>query len=204
MSTKDEQTRLSGQTEAEVDRIRDIIFGSQMRQYEQRFQRLVQQTELLGKQLEELRGALDQQRSDQEARSREIQEELRQRHAELDNTLSSQVTRLETSFGQKTAQMQDEFRQALNELRTQAFSRMDQQGTDVEARMRRLAADMRQQDQALQSEFAAALAALEDAKTDRLNLGDLLVEMGMRLKQQASLADLLGQLETPVSDPPAE
>lgn len=58
---------------AEVDRIRDIIFGPQMRLYEQQFQRLVGQTELLSKQVDELRAALEQQKADQESRLHKAQ-----------------------------------------------------------------------------------------------------------------------------------
>ena len=60
---------------AEVDRIRDIIFGPQMRRYEQQFQRIASQLDGLGKQLDELQSALDEQGSDQEARLRKAQKE---------------------------------------------------------------------------------------------------------------------------------
>ena len=64
-------------TAADVDRIRDIIFGSQIRQYDQRFEGVASQLDLLERQLAELRGALDQQRDAQEGRARELQEEIR-------------------------------------------------------------------------------------------------------------------------------
>ena len=70
--------------------------------------------------------------------------------------------------------------------------------------MQLLAADLRKQGRNLRSEFTAAQDALDEAKTNRHDLGDLLVEMGTRLKDQVGLADLLGQLEEVTADEPAE
>ena len=60
MSPEAEKPALAG-SPAEVDRIRDIIMGPQMRVYEQQFKRLVSQIELLNKQLEDQRAAFEQQ-----------------------------------------------------------------------------------------------------------------------------------------------
>jgi hypothetical protein len=59
---------------AEVDRIRDIIFGPQMRVYEQQFKRLVSQIDRLNKQLEEQRAAFEGQIAEEQARTRKLQE----------------------------------------------------------------------------------------------------------------------------------
>jgi len=55
---------------------------------------------------------------------------------------------------------------------------------------------MRKQGHDLRAWFEKALDAMEDDKASRSHVGDLLVEMGTRLKQQAGIADLLGQLGT--------
>jgi hypothetical protein len=153
---------------AEVDRIRDIIFGPQMRLYEQHFQRVTSQLEALGKQIEELRTALHQQATDQESQTRKVQEELRQ---------------------------------ALDGQKRELTTRLEQQGAEQQQQMRQLAADLRTQGQNLQGEFTAALDRLDNEKASRHNLGDLLMEAGMRLKQQMGIVDLLGQLqEAPVDE----
>lgn len=156
---------------AEVDRIRDIIFGSQMRTYEHQFKRMASQLDLLGGQLEELRAALDRQRAEQESRTRQLEEEMRERNVEMERTFSERQGQLEA---------------------------------DLEQRTTRLAADMRKQGQDLRAEFTAAVDALEDAKAGRHDLGDLLVEMGTRLKQQIGVADLLGQLGGLAEEQPSE
>lgn len=153
---------------AEVDRIRDIIFGSQMRTYEQQFKRVAGQLDQISKQLDELRAALDLQRADQEGQTLRLQEATQQRQGEMERTFSGQLA--------------------------QSQARLDKQGADLAAQLRDQAAEMRKQGQDLRIEFTQALDALENDKTSRGHLGDLLVEMGTRLKQQADIADLLGQL----------
>jgi hypothetical protein len=171
MSTESDRADVEGRPPAEVDRIRDIIFGPQMRLYEQQFKRVVGQLDQVNKQLDGLRAALDQQRVDQEARTRQAEEEMRQRHAELEQTFSDRLGQLEANLDQQTTE---------------------------------LAADLRKQGLDLRSEFTTALDALDDDKTGRHNLGDLLVEMGTRLKEQVGVADLLGQLTDLAGDQAAE
>ncbi len=189
-------------TAADVDRIRDIIFGSQIQQYEQRFGGVASQLELLEKRLAELKGALDQQRDAQEGRTREVQEEMRQRNTELKRTLSGQIGQVETTFALKTTQIQDESHQSEDALRDEVFARLERQSEDLAARIRQLGTDLRQQGSDLRSELAAAVNALGDEKASRHNLGSLLMEMGMRLKGEREVTDLLEQLQgTPQNKP---
>ncbi|MFC2037327.1 hypothetical protein ACFLYD_05070 [Chloroflexota bacterium] len=174
MSTENDTANLQDRPIAEVDRIRDIIFGPQMRLYEQQFKRVVGQLDLLNKQLEDLRTTLDEKQAEQESRTREVQADMLQRHTDLEHTFSTRLEQLEAKF--------------------------DQQGVELRAESRQLAADLRTQGKDLRSEFTSALDALDDDKTSRHNLGDLLQEMGTRLKQQVGVADLLGQLGAMAED----
>lgn len=197
MNAESDRSDLGDRPIAEVDRIRDIIFGPQMRVYDQQFKRMVGQLDLLSNQLEELRTALEQQGAEQESRTRETQEEMRQRHAELDRTFSARLDQLEANLELQTRELQAESRQALGQLRDEHASRMDQQASDLQAGARQLSADLR-------SEFTTSLDALEDRKTSRHDLGDLLMEMGTRLKEQIGVADLLGQLGQLAEDQSAD
>lgn len=161
MSTESDRPNMEGRPAAEVDRIRDIIFGPQMRLYEQQFKRAASQLDLLNKQLEEIRATIDRQRIDQESRMRQVQEELHERDVELERSFSDRLGQLEASLEEQTTQLRAESRRSLAELR---------------------------------DELSQALDALQDDKTGRHDLGDLLVEMGTRLKEQIGVADLLGQL----------
>ena len=172
MAAESDKTDLEDRPVAEVDRIRDIIFGPQMRVYEQQFRRMAAQLDLLGKQLEDLRAALEQQGS----------------------TLSTRLVQLDANLEQKTAQLGVDSRESLDTLRADLSARLEQQDVELKAQVQRWAAELRRQGQELRGEYTAALDALDDDKAGRHNLGDLLVEVGTRLKQQAGVADLLGQL----------
>jgi len=170
MSQESDKTELEARSIAEVDRIRNILFGPQMRLYEQQFKRIASQLDLVGRQLEELKAGVDQQRTEQESQTRKLQEDMHQHNSRLEQ--------IEAGFERREA--------------------------ELTAQMRQLAVELRKQSQELRGELTTALHALEDGKTDRHDLGDLLVEMGTRLKGQMGLADLLGQLEEVAKSQPAE
>jgi len=204
MNAESGRSDLGDRPVAEVDRIRDIIFGPQMRVYEQQFKRVLGRLDLLSNQLEELRTAFEQQGAEQESRTRETQEEMRQRHAELERTFTARLDQLEANLELQTHELQAESRQALGQLRDEHARRMDQQAADLKAEARQLSADLRKQGQDLRSEFTTSMDALEDGKTSRHDLGDLLTEMGTRLKEQIGVADLLGQLGQLAEDQSAD
>jgi hypothetical protein len=178
---------------AELERVRDIIFGSQMRVYEQQFKRMTGKLELLGKQLEDMQADLEKQQADHEARAHKLQEETGQRQAELERNLAKQMGQLEESFQEQSAQLRDEI-----------TNRLSQQDESLAAQTRELASDLRKQSGELRKEFMSAVESLEGDKTSRHDLGDLLMEMGTRIKDQVGLADLLGQVEALAEEKPAE
>lgn len=166
------KTSTEGTTEErpipEVDRIRDIIMGPQLRLYEQQFRRITAQFEQVSKELDELRAALDRQRADQDGRATTLQQEAQQR-----------MESLEAGFTAANKQLE---------------AKVEAQNGELAAQIRDRSAELRKLSQQNREELAKAIASLEDEKTSRDHLGDLLVEMGTRLKEQAGIADLLGQL----------
>jgi hypothetical protein len=77
-------TKEEGQKEAiiqpqqDVNRIREIIFGAQMRAYEQRFQTQQRDLERLQQQLDQLTEQVEQRDTNQGNKTRELRNELRQ------------------------------------------------------------------------------------------------------------------------------
>jgi predicted nucleic acid-binding Zn-ribbon protein len=65
------------QTPQEVDRIRDIIFGSQMRAYEGNFQTIQRDLERLRHELERLNGKIDDQDANHNQKLQALERELR-------------------------------------------------------------------------------------------------------------------------------
>lgn len=133
---------------SELDRIRDIIFGSQMQDYQGQFSRIAAELGLLSQQLGELRTTIAQQKAAQDQRLDELERDFSEKSERLNSNLTAQT--------------------------------------------HQLAEDLR-------TEFAQALDALKDDKASRLDVGDILVEMGTRLKEQFGVADLLGALDKSAS-----
>ncbi|MFN2167605.1 MAG: hypothetical protein ACK2U9_15230, partial [Anaerolineae bacterium] len=97
--------------------------------------------------------------------------------------LSQRLDELRSSLAQQKADQErrrDELDRAFSE-------RLDQLESSFDAQTRQLADD-------LQAEFTQALDVLQDDKAGRLDMGDMLVEMGTRLREQFGVADLLGSL----------
>jgi DNA anti-recombination protein RmuC len=153
MSVESERPHTEDHPLTELDRIRDIIFGSQMQTYDGQFDHLVNQLSLLDRKLDEIRTELSQQLSDQQARAEETQ-----------RALSDRIGQAESDLNAQAHQLADELR----------------------------------------SEFSQALEDLREDKASRLDVGDVLVEMGTRLKQQFAVADLIGKLDETGSSEPTD
>ena len=85
----DEQANAMAQVESvqEVDRIRDIIFGHQMRDYDQRFQIVRRDLERLQQELDRLTERLAEQDTNQARRLQELRQEMRRADDDLRDEL---------------------------------------------------------------------------------------------------------------------
>jgi predicted nucleic acid-binding Zn-ribbon protein len=95
---KDQQAMAASQVESahEVDRIRDIIFGSQMRDYEQRFQTLLRDLDRLQKEIDRLGGQLTDQESEHGKKLQNLRQEMRQADDDLRDELRGTTQQLAT------------------------------------------------------------------------------------------------------------
>ena len=80
----------------EVDRIRDIIFGSQIRDYEQRFQTLQQDVNRLQQDLDRVTDQLADQNSEQGNKLADLHQEMRQADENLREELRQKAQQLNT------------------------------------------------------------------------------------------------------------
>jgi len=85
--------------------------------------------------------------------------------------------------------------QQLDELRTTLAQQQADQSRRHDELDRTFSERLDQLESSLRVEFTEALDALQDDKASRLDMGDILLEMGGRLKQQFGVADLLGPLD---------
>jgi len=92
----DQQTEITPQTESvqEVDRIRDIIFGPQMRDYQQRFQMFQRDLERLQQEIDRLTEQLADQDSSQSKKLQDLRREMRKADNGLRDELRETAQRL--------------------------------------------------------------------------------------------------------------
>jgi hypothetical protein len=196
MSTAEEQTRSDGpQASAaeeghgpppgdvglgaggNVDKIRDILFGNQMRDYEKRFARL---EERLLKESAELRedskrrfAALEALISKEiEALTDRLKAEQGER-AESVEGLSQGLNNLTKSVEKKAAQLEEQTSKGQRDLRQQI---LEQSNT--------LSDEIRQKHEELSAFLGREVEALGAQKTDRAMLASLFTEVALRLNHE--------------------
>jgi hypothetical protein len=160
-----------------VDKIRDILFGSQMRDYESRFARL---EETLIKE------------------TLEIRETNRKRFDQLESYIKREFETVQTRLKAERDERSDGASQQSRELKelseslTRRIRDLDDRETNVERELRsdllQQARDLTDEVRARHDEMATLLekrvTELRDGKTDRATLASLFTEVAMRLSDQ--------------------
>jgi hypothetical protein len=165
---------------ANVDKIRDIIFGSQMRDYEKRFSRLEQR---LTADAQALR---DDTKKRFETLEAFVQKEF--------DSLSQRLKAEKSERGEAVKELTREFRETAK-TSDKRLSQIDDQLAKEAAALRgqlleqskQLAAEMEAKHRAVSSELDREAQALRTDKADREALADLFTEMAMRLKNELKL-----------------
>ena len=157
-----------------LDKVRDLLFGGQMRDYDRKFARL---EERLIRETAELRDDVKKRLAGLEAYMKAEVESLSERlRAEQDGrtTADQEAERAlrETAqqFGQKVAQLDDQIARGQRDLRQQLHAQHQELGDDIRHRVEDVLVRLAQEAQELRSD-----------KTDRKALAALLTEMAMRL-----------------------
>lgn len=168
----------AAQSAEKIDRIRDIVFGGQMRDYTQRF-------EMLGTDLTRAQQEISGLQESLRAQEANFLRQLQQRADELSAQLTDQVTR-------QTQQLQDLERRVVRGV--QELEQKLLQGQEEFSRK------LRAGEESLRNEYRQASASLNQNKMDRFSLGDLLTELGQNLKSDTpapmtAMAGLLEQFE---------
>jgi len=143
-----------------VDRIRDIIFGSQIHEYTQRFDLISRELARVGQEVTRL--------------STQMQEQEKRLHNEIRQESERLLAQLQD---QETAQRQQV--QALDQRLSEQLQELDQKQT---ANTQSVANNVAHVEQLLRDELHALSQQLNHAKVDRPSLGALLVELGNSLK----------------------
>lgn len=175
MGDKGIPPRAEPEGDRNVEQIRDILFGGQMRDYERRFA--------------ELAGRLEQE-------SERLREEIERRFAALDARLDDQVERLSRLLKQEGA---DRVRQ-LDDLESRTLQAARTQREEINAAIAQLAEDLARRDERARASLASLSGSLDKAvaqaeaslaaartelrveKAGREDLAALFTELALRLK----------------------
>ena len=190
---------------ADIERLRDILFGAQARSTDRRLGdveiRLETTRRELTSLLEEKVGALGDTAAEQLAEARKQLSDrldgqdasqttqLRAAHKELSDLINRQAAdqaaqlravhkELSDQIEKLTADLFHQIRATHKEL----SDRLDRVNAEQSERSRQLQAEARQRDDALRQEVLTLAATLNDKKTSRHDLGQMLVEVGLRLR----------------------
>ncbi len=169
-----------------IENIRDILFGSQMRQYERRFQRL---EELVTKEFAEVRSEVKRRLDGLETFAKQELRVLgdrvtveREERAAAVAELGQRLTDLASDSKGRTTRLEESLSQAIGELRQSLL----EQGKS-------LSDEIRSTSESLSARMGSGLEALRVDKVDRGELGSLLTEVAVRLNEGGEGPESRGQ-----------
>lgn len=160
-----------------VDKIRDILFGSQMRDYDKRFARLEERLlKESGELREETRRHFDALENYIRAEFGSLSERIKNdanRRDELNEAMALHLQETAKNIERKLWQLDEQTSQAQRDLRQQLLG----QSRELSDEIQRKSAD-------LSAELAREASELRHDKTDRAALADLFTELALRLNNQ--------------------
>jgi len=165
-----------------IDKIRDILFGSQTRQIEKKLTAIADK---LDKDIASLRSetkttldTLEQfVRKELQSLSDQLMSEKTERSESVES-LSDKVTDAKKVHEKKISQLSDKMVKDQRETQEQILQQA-----------KNLMEEMHQKNDVLQKRLDQSVEALTDEKTDRLTLANLMMEAAMRLKDEFQLPE---------------
>lgn len=192
----------------DLGRLRDILFGSQSRTIEKRLSDLEtgvratrqEMIDLLTDKLNamgdntssqfadtrrEFNEKLEKQGGDQSAQLRSVQKELSER---LDRQSADQVSQLgnvQKQLSDSIEKLAADLMRQIRESHKELTDRMDKVVAEHTERLRNLQTETRQRDENLRQELLSIASSMDNKKTSRHDLGQMLMELGLRLRQDS-------------------
>lgn len=191
----------------ELERLREILYGSQSRTQEQRLARLEARQETLRQELtslvndkisslqdtltiqlgelrRELSNLLQQQSQEQQAQLQASRKELLQRMDQQDNELAEKARSNQQSLNEKVERLAAESITQARNVQKELGERIDRQNAEQIERSRALQQETRQRDEALRDELTTLAAALDGKKISRQDMSQMLAELAYRLQSK--------------------
>jgi hypothetical protein len=166
-----------------IDKVRDILFGTQVRQYEQKFKHL---EDLIQKEIANLRSETTKSadtletyvKKELEALSDQVKNEQTER-AESAEELSGKIDRTVKSIEKKTGQLSEKMIATQRDLQEQILQQS-----------KSLMEEIRSQNSQISSSLDRSVNDLRTEKMDRLAFANLLMEVAMRLKDEFKIPEV--------------
>lgn len=201
----------SAEVDSELSRLQEILYGNQARATEQRLNDLEQRLEAVRRELDDTIhakiGKLESATQDNLTKARkaltaEIEKQATRQAADLSEAQRDWGDRLSRQEKTQTTllrEVQQELMAALDALRQELVEQIQGTKSELSDRVDRLGADQsnrllafqneaRQRDEDLRQELLTLSAWLDDKKTSRLDLGQMLVTMGQNLQGRGEAA----------------
>jgi len=165
---------------ANVDKIREILFGGQMRDYDRQFARieeqLTRQAEVLRDETKKRLDALEEHFNREiESLKQRLKSERTDRTATM-TALEGELRELRKGTADRCMRIEDALSESSGQLSARLLDLSKRLGEEIEEKHRALATLIDREVQTLQAN-----------KTDRKALADLLVEVSMRLREEFAL-----------------
>jgi myosin heavy subunit len=177
---KQKNSAKPGSSEGNVDQIRDILFGGQMRDYERRFEELD----------ERIKREMERMRADQAKRMEQI-ELLLKDHSDK---AASQIKRVDAELrtqAEAQAQALDRTQRALRQELAGIDEKQEQNSSTLRERLHKLATETADGLRTQQNELTLVIekmgTSLRDEKVAREELAGFFNEMALRLTRQFDL-----------------
>ena len=186
VDTNDQTRRISEQAKARpaadqspgnVDKIRDILFGSQMRDYEVRFSRL---EESLMKEASDLRETT---RKRFESLEQYLRKELESLEARLKSERDERAD-AQKQLARELKALNDALSKKLEDLSDQTVQNERQLRKDLLQQSQQLTEEIRTKTDALTALLDRRILELRNSKADRSALADLFTEVALRLNNE--------------------
>ncbi len=166
-----------------IDKVRDILFGTQVRQYEQKFKHL---EDLIQKEITNLRSETTKSadmletyvKKELEALSEQVKNEQTERTESVEE-LSGKIDRTVKNLEKKTGQLSEKVLASQRDLQEQILQQS-----------KSLMEEIRSQNSQISSSLDQSVDELRTEKMDRLAFANLLMEVAMRLKDEFKIPDM--------------
>ena len=161
-----------GNNAGDLEVLRDLIFGNQARDFSRRITDLESRLETVRREL----------KNEQDSRAQTLAKTASDQTVALRKETNSRVDKEIQIIGERIEQMSADMHELLETTRQTLETRLDRMQEDINERFRALEEDARRRDDDLRSELLTVSAWLDDKKTSRHDLGQMLEEIGLRLQ----------------------